>query len=114
MRTSEWIQIGFAIVLAAAAWIQPFFGRPLPVRRRWNITLLAVVPVVAVLLARATARFLPPLYVSTLRDWLTVGLFLVPYWQTGQFFQGPNHKLEQRLLTFDRWLMPRTACAEPT
>lgn len=109
MRTSEWIQIGFALVLAAAAWIQPFFGRPLPVRRRWNITWLALVPLVAVTLARATARFLPPLYVSILRDWLTVGLFLVPYWQTGQFFQGPNHKLEQRLLTFDRWLMPRTA-----
>ena len=109
MRTSEWIQIGFAIVLAAAAWIQPFFGRPLPVRRRWNITLLATVPFVAVTLARATARFLSPLYVSVLRDWLTVALFLVPYWQTGQFFQGPNHVLEQRLLTFDRWLMPRTA-----
>jgi membrane-associated phospholipid phosphatase len=109
MRTSEWIQIGFAIMLAAAAWIQPFFGRPLPVRRRWNITLLAVVPVVAVMLARATGRFLPPLYVSMLRDWLTVALFLVPYWQTGQFFQGPNHRIEERLLAFDRWLMPQTA-----
>ena len=60
MRTSEWIQIGFAIVLAAAAWIQPFFGRPLPVRRRWNITLLALVPLVAVMLARATASFPSP------------------------------------------------------
>ncbi len=109
MRTSEWIQIGFAIVLAAAAWIQPFFGRPLPVRRRVNITLFALVPLVAVVLARATASFLPPLYVSTLRDWLTVALFLVPYWQTGQFFQAPNHHIEERLLAFDRWLMPRTA-----
>ena len=109
MRTSEWIQIGFAIVLAAAAWIQPFFGRPLPVRRRVNITLFALVPLVAVMLARATASFLPPLYVSTLRDWLTVALFLVPYWQTGQFFQTPNHRIEERLLAFDRWLMPRTA-----
>src|ERR1700722_15967374 len=109
MRTSEWIQIGFAIVLAAAAWIQPFFGRPLPVRRRVNITLLAVAPLVAVMLARSTASFLPPLYVSTLRDWLTVALFLVPYWQTGQFFQGPNHRVEARLLAFDRRLMPQTA-----
>src|SRR5580704_3400647 len=109
MRTSEWIQIGFAIVLAAAAWIQPFFGRPLPVRRRVNITLFALVPLVAVMLARATASFLPPLYVSTLRDWLTVALFLVPYWQTGQFFQTPNHRIEERLLAFDRRLMPRTA-----
>jgi membrane-associated phospholipid phosphatase len=109
MRTSEWIQIGFALVLAAAAWIQPLFARPLPAGRRLNITLLALVPLAAVMLARATASFLPPLYVSMLRDWLTVALFLVPYWQTGQFFQGPNHRIEERLLAFDRWLMPQTA-----
>jgi membrane-associated phospholipid phosphatase len=109
MRTSDWIQIGFAIILAAAAWIQPLFSRPLPVRRRWNITLLAVVPCAAVMSARATAFFLPPLYVSSLRDWLTVALFLVPYWQTGQFFQGPNHRIEQRLMAFDRWLLPHSA-----
>jgi membrane-associated phospholipid phosphatase len=109
MRTSEWIQIGFAMILAAAAWIQPFFSRPLPLRRRWNITLLAIVPCAAIALARASVFVLPPLYVATLRDWLTVALFLVPYWQTGQFFQGPNHRIEQRLMTFDRWLMPRAA-----
>ncbi len=110
MRTSEWIQIGFAIILAAAAWVQPFFSpHPLPVRRRWTITLLAIVPWAAVMLARASAFFLPQLYVSVLRDWLTVGLFLVPYWQTGQFFQAPNHRIEERLMAFDRWLMPRAA-----
>ncbi len=42
MRTSEWIQIGFAVMLAVAAWIEPLFFQPLPVRRRWNITLLAI------------------------------------------------------------------------
>ena len=109
MRTSEWIQIGFAVILAAAAWVQALSRHPLPVRRRWNITLLAIVPICAVELARSTAIFLPPLYVSILRDWLTVGLFLVPYWQTGQFFQAPNHRIEERLLAFDHWLMPRTA-----
>jgi hypothetical protein len=109
MRTSEWIQIGFAIILAAAAWIQPLFGHPLPVRRRWTITLLTLVALAVVALARATAFFLPPLYVSVLRDWLTVGLFLVPYWQTGQFFQAPNHRIEERLMAFDRWFMPRAA-----
>jgi membrane-associated phospholipid phosphatase len=109
MRTSEWIQIGFAVILAVAAWVQALSRHPLPVRRRWNITLLAIVPVFAVELARSTAMFLPPLYVSVLRDWLTVGLFLVPYWQTGQFFQGPNHRIEERLLAFDHWLMPRAA-----
>ena len=109
MRTSEWIQIGFAILLAAAAWIQALSAHPLPVRRRWNITLLALVPLMAVEVARATASFLSPSYVSALRDFLTVALFLVPYWQTGQFFQGPNHRIEERLLAFDRRLMPRTA-----
>jgi membrane-associated phospholipid phosphatase len=109
MRTSEWIQIGFAVILAVAAWVQALSRHPLPVRRRWNITLLAIVPIAAIELARSTAIFLPPLYVSVLRDWLTVALFLVPYWQTGQFFQAPNHRTEERLLAFDHWLMPHTA-----
>ncbi len=114
MRTSEWIQIGFAVVLAVAAWIQGLGPHPLPVRRRWVISLLAVVPVVGVAVARATGWFLPPLYVSVLRDWLTVGLFLVPYWQTGQFFQGPDRRIEQRLMAFDRWLMPAAAATSGT
>jgi membrane-associated phospholipid phosphatase len=109
MQTSEWIQVGFAILLAAVAWVQALSARPLPGHRRWNVTLMAVIPIAAVTLVRSTVWFLPPLYVSTLRDWLTVAVFLVPYWQTGQFFQGPNHRIEQRLLAFDRWLMPRTA-----
>jgi membrane-associated phospholipid phosphatase len=114
VRTSEWIQAGFALILALAAWIQPLFPPPLPIRRRWIITALGVVPLLAVSLAIASARILPALYVSILRDFLTVALFLVPYWQTGQFFQKPDHKLEQRLLTFDKWLMPRTASTSGT
>jgi membrane-associated phospholipid phosphatase len=114
MRTSEWIQIGFAVILAAAAWVQALSRHPLPVRRRWNITLLATVPIAAIELARSTAIFLPQFYVSILRDWLTVALFLVPYWQTGQFFQSPNHRIEERLLAFDHWLMPRTAATSGT
>ena len=115
MRTSEWIQIGFAVILAAAAWIQPLVAkRPLPLRRRWVVTLLAVVPCVAVALARATAFVLPPRNVDTLRDWLTIVLFLVPYWQTGQFFQGADHRIEKKLLAFDQWLMPKAASAGGT
>jgi membrane-associated phospholipid phosphatase len=109
MRTSEWIQIAFPLILAAAAWVQALSRHPLTVRRRWNITLLAIVPIAAIMLARSSAIFLPPLYVSILRDWLTVGLFLVPYWQTGQFFQAPNQRIEERLLAFDHWLMPGAA-----
>jgi membrane-associated phospholipid phosphatase len=114
MRTSEWIQVGFSIGLAIAAWLQALGPRPLPQGKRWFVTGLALVPVIGVALVRATAWFLPPLYVSVLRDWLTVGLFLVPYWQTGQFFQGPNHRIEQRLMAFDRWLMPGTAATSGT
>ncbi len=121
MRTAEWIQIGFAIILAAAAWLTVLlrvFPRlsihPLPARRRWNITLLAAVPAVAVALARSSAHFLPPFYVSVIRDWLTAALFLVPYWQTGQFFQRPNPRIEERLMAFDRWLWPGLATTSGT
>ena len=113
MRVSEWIQIGFAILLAAAAWIQALSTHPLPARRRWNITLLAVVPIAAVMLVRSTVLFLPPLHVSIFRDWLTVALFLVPYWQTGQFFRAQTtHRGATPGL--DRWLMPQTAATSGT
>ena len=110
MRPSEWIQVGFALILAAAAWMQPLFAKhPIPLRRRGIVTLLALVPCVAVALACASARVLPAVFVTILRDWMTAALFLIPYWQTGQFFQKPNHELEKRLLGFDQWLMPETA-----
>ncbi len=110
MRTSEWIQVGFAIVLAAAAWLQPLVAkRPLPLRRRWLITLLGLVPLVAVAFARASAHVLPEKVVESLRDFLTVALFLVPYWQTGQFFLASDPALEKRLLAFDQWLLPGVA-----
>jgi membrane-associated phospholipid phosphatase len=114
MRTSEWIQIGFAILLAAAAWI-PIRGiGPLPMRRRWNVTLLALAPLLLVTLVRVSARWIPDGSVSIARDWLTVGLFLVPYWQTGQFFLAPNRGVQERLMAFDRWLMPRAAATSGT
>jgi membrane-associated phospholipid phosphatase len=114
LRTSEWIQIGFAILLAAAAWI-PIRGiRPLPARRRWTVTLLALIPLLPVALVRLGSRWIPEDYVSIARDWLTAGLFLVPYWQTGQFFLAPNKHVEERLMAFDRWLLPGTAATSGT
>jgi membrane-associated phospholipid phosphatase len=38
----------------------------------------------------------------------------VPYWQTGQFFLAPNKHVEERLMAFDRWLLPRTAATSGT
>jgi membrane-associated phospholipid phosphatase len=109
MRTSEWIQIGFAVILAAAAWV-----RPLPVRRRVTVTLLAFVAVMAILAARVSAYFLTPAHVSAIRDWLTAALMLVPYWQTGQFFLEPNEKIQAKLAAFDRRWFPRIAGASGT
>lgn len=105
MRSSEWIQIGFATLLALGGWTTSFTAAPLPLRRRWIITGLAVAAIVIVAMARWTGSFLPEQYQSIMRDWLTVPLFLIPYWQTGQFFLGPNVRIQKQLLVFDRWLL---------
>ncbi len=114
MRTSEWIQVTLAVVLAVAAWITGLTSRPLPRRRRWIVTGLAAAVIVVVALGRLSASFLSPDHLSVLRDCLTVALFLVPYWQAGQFFLKPNPKVQDRLLAFDRWLMPGIAARSGT
>jgi membrane-associated phospholipid phosphatase len=114
MRTSEWIQIVFASVLAVAAWITSLTPHPLPLRRRWIVAGLAVIAIMIVALGRFSASFLSPGHLSILRDCLTVVLFLVPYWQTGEFFLQPNLKMQNRLLTFDRWLLPGIAAKSGT
>jgi len=105
MRISEWIQAGFATILAAIAWI-----RPLTFRRRAVISLMAAFAIIAVALARSSVEVLGADHASILRDWLPVVLMLVPYWQTGQFFVGPDEKVQARLIEIDRRLlsiMPR-------
>jgi membrane-associated phospholipid phosphatase len=100
MRTSEWIQVGFALVLAVAAWFCP-----LPLRRRWQIAFFAVFAVVAVVFVRSLTLVLTPSQVSAIRDWLPVALMLVPYWQTGRFFLKSNERLQDWLEELDRrWL----------
>ncbi|HMF54692.1 MAG TPA: phosphatase PAP2 family protein [Edaphobacter sp.] len=106
MRTSEWIQVGFAVIYAVAAWATSLTSRPLPLRRRWVITALAAFAVVTISLTHLCARFLSPNGFLILLDCITVALFLVPYWQTGQFFLGPSKKIQERLLESDRRLMP--------
>ena len=105
MRIAEWIQGGFALLLAVAAWLSP-----LPAQRRRRITILAAIVVVAVAVARSTAYWLPPAWSTAFRDWLPVALMLVPYWQTGQFFLGPNLKIQNWLMDLDRrWLVETSA-----
>jgi membrane-associated phospholipid phosphatase len=104
MRSSEWIQSGFAIILAAAAWI-----RPLTARRRWVTTLLAAFVLGALGLVRYLARVLDPFPLSIIRDWLPIVLLFVPYWQTGQFFMGPDTKIQEWLMESDRRWLARVA-----
>ncbi len=99
MRPSEWIQSGFAMLLVIAAWVYP-----ISVRRRLTITLLAACAIAAVAVAGLSEYILAPVQASILRDWLPVPLTLIPYWQTGQFFKGPNEKIQARLVETDRWL----------
>jgi membrane-associated phospholipid phosphatase len=93
MRASEWIQIVFVFGIGLLAWM-----RPLEARRRLRIALLTIIVPVAILVARFAfdgfAR-------SVVRDWLPVALLLVPYWQAGQFFTGPDERIQKWLAQTD-------------
>ncbi|HMK30567.1 MAG TPA: phosphatase PAP2 family protein [Terriglobales bacterium] len=102
MRRAEWIQLVFVSLLALVAWI-----RPIPSARRWRVVAFAALAAVLILLARLSASFLPPLASSVVRDWLPAALLLVPYWQTGLLFVGPDHQLQEKLLQFDQRLFAR-------
>jgi len=114
MRTSEWIQTGFAALLAIAAWITLLGPAPLPKSRRWTITVLALAAFALIAIALTICARLPPDAASILRDWLPVPLFLIPYWQAGQFFLKPNPAIEGRLLAIDRRLLPSASAKSGT
>jgi hypothetical protein len=112
VRIAEVLQSGFAVLLALAAWMPAL--RSLPARRRIRITILALLVVTTDAIACLTPRFLSSAASATLRDWLPVVLMLMPYWQTGQFFQKPSAKIQRWLLRLDlRWL-GRTAVRSGT
>jgi membrane-associated phospholipid phosphatase len=93
MRAPEWIQIAVVVALALFAW-----ARPLELRRRWRIALLAGIAVVAIFVARFA---LPARVSGVVCDWLPAALLLIPYWQAGQFFRGANPQIERRLGRID-------------
>jgi membrane-associated phospholipid phosphatase len=114
MQTSEWIQILFAAALVVAAWATGLTPHPLPLHRRWIVTYLAAAAIGIAALGSLAAARLTSGPRSLLLDGLTVVLFLVPYWQTGQFFLRPNPEIQDRLLAFDRWLLPGIAARSGT
>src|SRR5579864_9542597 len=93
MRASEWIQIAFAIGIGLLAWM-----RPLEMRRRLSIALLAVIMPTAIFLARFALHGFAG---SVVRDWLPAALLLIPYWQAGQFFTGPDVPIQNWLAQTD-------------
>ena len=93
MRASEWIQIAFVIGIALLAWI-----RPLEMRRRWRVALLAVIVPAAILIARFALQGFAG---SMVRDWLPAALLLIPYWQAGHFFAGPDARIQRWLVQTD-------------
>jgi membrane-associated phospholipid phosphatase len=93
MRASEWIQIAFAFGIGLLAWM-----RPLETRRRLRIAMLAVIVPAAILIARFALRSFAG---SVVRDWLPAALLLIPYWQAGQFFTGPDVGIQKWLAQTD-------------
>jgi membrane-associated phospholipid phosphatase len=94
---AEWIQLVFVSLLAIAAWL-----RPLSRSRQRMVSKLAFIAIGAIFPARLSAEWLTPAASAVLRDWVPAALLLVPYWQIGQFFTGPDPRTETRLVAFDR------------
>ena len=114
MRMTEQIQLGFALVFAVAAWGTMLRTRPLPPRRRWVVTALAGVAALVFAALHAVRTQLSADHYAVLLDVVTIALFLVPYWQTGQFFTAPNEKIQSRLLAIDQRLLPHASATSGT
>ena len=114
MRMTEQIQLGFALVFAVVAWGTMLRMRPLPIRRRWVVTALAGVAALVFAVLHAARTHVRADHYAVLLDIVTIALFLVPYWQTGQFFTVPNEKIQSRLLAIDQRLLPHASATSGT
>ena len=99
MRVAEWIQLVFVSLVTVAAWI-----RSLAHERRRKVAALGAGTITAILAERLTVEFASTPSSFMVRDWLPAALLLVPYWQIGHFFRGPNQDLQSRLAALDRFL----------
>jgi hypothetical protein len=93
MRLAEQVQIAFVSLSAALAWI-----RPMPSERRLKISGLTIAMIFILCAGRFSARALGPTQSTRLRDWLPAALFLVPYWQIGNFFTGPKATVQEQMI----------------
>ena len=79
------------------AWV-----RPLEIKRRLRIALLGIIVPLAIVVARFALQGFAG---SVVRDWLPAALLLIPYWQAGQFFTGPDKRIEEWLARSDEKLL---------
>jgi len=100
MRAAEAINLVFFTFLIGLSLL-----RPLPLHRRAKAVAIGGLGLSLVWAAQLLARFLPPLAVSVIRDWLPSPLLLMIYWQAGQFFVQPLERFQSRLLRLDRRLV---------
>jgi membrane-associated phospholipid phosphatase len=90
VRSSEWVSVIYFAALTIAAWL-----RPLPTRRRIQISVLGVLMCAAVSTLAATA--------AALRDWVSPALaILAGYYASGLFFVSPTPWFEAWLVEWDR------------
>jgi membrane-associated phospholipid phosphatase len=97
MRAPEIIQVVVVSLLVIAAQ-----ARHLERSRRTRVAVLAFVAIVAILTAKLIQRWSSFFVMSIVRDWLPGALMLIPYWQVGQFFTGPDPVAEARLNALDK------------
>ncbi|MGB9244635.1 MAG: phosphatase PAP2 family protein [Candidatus Acidiferrales bacterium] len=69
-----------------------------------RIALLAIIVPAAILLARFALHGFAG---SVVRDWLPAALLLIPYWQAGQFFTGPDERIQKWLVQTDEKVLHR-------
>jgi membrane-associated phospholipid phosphatase len=97
VRSSEWVSVLYFAALTIAAWL-----RPLPVRRRIQISVLGVLMCAAVSALVATA--------PALRDWVSPALaILAGYYGSGLFFVRPTPWFEAWLAAWDRRVLGEPA-----
>ncbi len=100
LRSAEWINLIAFAFFAGLALV-----RPMKPRGRLFVLSLAVAGGVLTWAGVSASQWWGRAAGETLRDWLPVGLILIPYWQGGQFARSPSAGLEQRFLEWDRrWL----------
>jgi hypothetical protein len=95
MRTPELVSLVVLAFIIAIAWI-----RRLSRQRRLTVTGVGCLGILLILLFQGVQAQHPRI-ARGIEDWIPALWILMIYWQSGQTFTGPNHRLQCTLLKFD-------------